>query len=720
MSLQRKDIQKELIKQLNKTLEQARDAYYKKATPIMSDADYDAGEALLRKYVEETPQYAEYAPVLKTVGSDITSSGRIKHASPMLSIENQYTFEDVLSWCKKLDRNTYIVLEPKFDGISVSLIYEHGKLVRALTRGTGTEGEDITAQVRATKIPKTLGCICLCHTGQAKHCFPCRCNDIVLWDVNLEVRGELVMKNSTLAEINALGGKQYSSTRNLTAGTMKQRDLSIVASRDIMLMPWDVIGDDASLPDSGLARLQLIHNYGFYPAFGNRVYTDDPDSIQGTLEQKLADRKSLMRDSLSLETDGVVIKVDSHQIRAKLGVASKYTNWQICYKPQSASGTTYLREIQWQVGRTGKITPVAKCDSVVLAGANVTSASLNNITYIDKMGLKLGAKVEMLRSGDVIPQIVRVIDEGDEVIAEPSQCPECKSATISRDEGGAGIMQLFCTNLNCPAVLIGYLAFVGSRDVLEIDHLGPEMARKLVEGDYVRNLADLFEFQAECLASIEKMGEAAYVESARAYGFDANLPKMLRSLEEAKTRSWERWIKALAIPMIGETLGKVIAEKLDLKADGFSLLVSTGLIPFTHQEVDGFGEAKMAAISDWCTEENNKLCLRLFQSGVRPTPIEKPKVVAGAPLAGTSFVITGEFSEDRDTLTKKLVSLGAVAKSGVSKNVNLLIVGDSAGKTKLTKAASLGIKQVGKDWLEKTLADNGLALKADSFAAEQA
>jgi DNA ligase (NAD+) len=718
-----KPVTKELIKKLNKTLEEARDAYYKKAAPIMADAEYDVLEKQLRSFVEANPHLAEYAPVLKTVGSDITTGGRIKHASPMLSIENQYTFDDVLAWCKKLPANTKIVLEPKFDGISVSLTYEHGKLLRALTRGTGSEGEDITAQVGVVKsIPKTIqgDCPCPCHTGGAMHCFPCNCEALSVLDLNIEVRGELVMKNSTLAEINALGGKQYSSTRNLTAGTMKQRDLSIVASRDIMLMPWQVIQNNVGGPDSNLDRLKFIGNYGFLPPFGNAVYSDDQDSIINLLNQRLAERESLMRKSLSLETDGVVIKVDSQKLRDKLGVASKYTNWQVCYKPQSASGTTYLREIQWQVGRTGKITPVAKCDVVILAGANVTSASLNNITYINNLGLKLGAKVEMLRSGDVIPQIVRVIDEGDEVIIEPSQCPECKSATISRDEGGAGIMQLFCTNAECPAVLIGYLAFVGSRDVLEIDSLGPEMARNLVKGDYVRNLADLYEFQAECLASIEKMGETAYVDSARAYGFDANLPKMLRSLEEAKTRSWERWIKALAIPMIGETLGKVIAEKLDLKADGFSLLVSTGLIPFTQLEVEGFGEAKMKAISDWCTAENNALCLKLFQAGVRPTPIEKPKVVAGAPLAGTSFVITGEFSEDRDTLTKKLVSLGAVAKSGVSKNVNLLIVGDAAGKTKLTKAASLGIKQVGKDWLEKVLADNGLGMKADSFAAENA
>lgn len=689
-----KPVTKELIKKLNKQLEEARDAYYKQASPVMTDSAYDILEKQLASFIDQHPHLAGYAPVLQTVGSDVTAQGRVKHASPMLSIENQYTFEDVLAWCKTLPSNTKIVLEPKFDGVSTALIYKEGKLVRALSRGTGTEGEDMTTQVSAVKsIPKQL--------------------DIA---IDMEVRGELVMKNSTLAEINALGGKQYSSTRNLTAGTMKQRDLSIVASRDIILMPWQVISMAEGLPDSNLDRLRFIGDYGFTPPFGNAVNSDDQAAIIALLGQKLRDRESVMRKTMSLETDGVVIKVDSNKLRTQLGVASKYTNWQVCYKPQSASGTTYLREIQWQVGRTGKITPVAKCDAVVLAGANVTSASLNNITYIEKMGLKLGAKVEMLRSGDVIPQIVRVIDDGDEVIAEPSLCPECTSDTVSRDEGGEGIMQLFCTNPKCPAVLQGYLAFVGSRDVLEIDNLGPEAARKLVEGGYARDLAELFEFQTEAMAKLKEIGEKKFIEHARKIGFDATLPKMVKSMEKAKTAPWERWIKALGIPMIGDTLGQVIAAKLDLKADGFEFLISTGLIPFTSQEVDGFGEAKMKAIADWCTEENNALCGKLFQLGVRPTPVEKPKIVEGAPLAGTIFCITGEVDEDRKSLYRKLEKLGAVGKSGVSSKCNLLVTLPGAGKSKIAKANQLGIKQVDRAWLEKVLADNGMPI--DSFAEQ--
>jgi DNA ligase (NAD+) len=690
------------ILELVQLLERARDAYYKNNSPIFSDAEYDALEKELRDKVSAQPQFAQIAePILNRVGNDLTNSdGRVAHARPMLSIENQYTEKDLLDWYTALPAGTAVCLEPKFDGISVSLIYRDGKLVRALTRGTGVAGEDITKQVMAVvSIPKTL-------SPPPPACeFP----------RNLEVRGELVMRNSTLERINkeatAVGGKQYTSTRNLTGGTMKLKDVSLIPDREILLQPWDVLGDDAVLPDSGFERLKLIAKAGFIEPICN--IAKDGVSVAVALALRLQERETVLKNQMSLETDGVVVKVDSHRIRRQLGISSKYTNYQTCFKPQSASGTTYLREIQWQVGRTGVVSPVSKCEPVVLAGARVTSSSLNNITYIRKLGLKLNAKIEMLRSGDVIPQIVRVLDEGDTEIMPPTECPECQKPLVEKDEGGVGILQQFCTNTLCPGVARETLEFIGSRDVLETDGLGPEMARKLVDTGYARNLGELYQFQNEALVIIRNTGEESFVNLMRKKGFDVTILKMVKSLEKAKTASWERWIKALCIPMIGNTLGKAIAMKLDLQPTGFEFLVPTGLIPFTTQEVEQFGEAKMAAIRDWCTEDNHKLCYTLFQLGVRPTAIEKPKVVAGAPLTGTIFCITGEIDEDRKSLYRKLESLGAIGKSGVSSKVNLLVVLPGAGKSKLTKATELGIKQVGQDWLIQTLAENGLGLEKD-------
>lgn len=679
------------IRDLTDRLQQAQDAYYRLNAPVMPDAEYDAKERQLRDLVAAEPQYAPIAaPVLERVGSDLQGK-RIRHSRPMLSIENKYVESELVDWHAALPYGTAVCLEPKFDGISVSLIYRGGKLVRALTRGTGTEGEDITPQAYAVRsIPKECS-------------------------LDIEVRGELVMQNSTLERINkqaaAAGTKQYTSTRNLTGGTMKLKDISIIPDRDILIMPWDVLGNDLELPDSGLQRLGMIALFGF-PAPLRSTVVSDGVAIGVTLSQKLAERETILRGQLSLETDGVVIKVDSHTMRRQLGHGNKYTNWQVCFKPQSASGTTYLRSIEWQLGRTGKVSPVAKCDPVVLAGANVTSASLNNITYIQKMGLKLGAKVEMLRSGDVIPQIVRVLDEGDQEIVPPANCPECTHALVESDEGGEGIIQHFCINVNCLGQARQILEFIGSRNVLEIDGLGPEAARRLVDGMFARNIVELFQFHNEASAALVKLGEKAFVADMRKQGFDANILKMLKSLERAKTAPWERWIKAFCIPMVGETLGKTIAAKLDLQPGDMAHFVDR-VEAFTKMEVEGFGEAKMKALSDWVKLMSvlDNWCPALAKEGVRPAAIEKPKVAAGAPLAGTVFCITGEIEEDRKSLYKKLESLGAAGKTGISSKVNLLIVLPGAGKSKLSKASELGIKQVGQEWLMQTLKDNGLGLE---------
>lgn len=294
-------------------------------------------------------------------------------------------------------------------------------------------------------------------------------------------------------------------------------------------------------------------------------------------------------------------------------------------------------------------------------------------------------------------------------IVPPSDCPECHTLLEESDEGGVGILIHCCPNVGCPGRTKGTLTFIGSRDVLEIDGLGPEMARRLIDGGYVNNIVELFEFQMEAMKGIAMAGEERFVEQMRAKGFDVTILKMLDSLEKAKAASWERWIKALCIPMIGATLGKTIAKELDLQPEDMETLPAK-LLTFTSQEIGGFGEAKMKAIMDWALDPSNlKLCYTLHERGVRPMPVAKPKM--SAPLSGTIFCITGAFDEDRNTITKKLESLGAVAKSGVSKNINLLIVGEDAG-SKLDKAKALGIKTVGADWLITTLAENGLELSA--------
>lgn len=698
------------VTDLTAYLQAARDAYYKANAPIISDEEYDKQERLLHKTIQKYPEYAAIAaPILQRVGSDIVAGGRVKHTTPMLSIENKYDEKEVTGWFVDLPPGTVLCEEPKFDGISVELRYKNRELVQAVTRGTGVEGEDITQQIMVVEsIPKKL-------------------NLDYRFSERLQIRGELVMKNSTLERINAearrTGGKEYSSTRNLTGGTMKLHDLNLVRDREIQMRPWDVLGGH-DLPDSGLERLREIAKEGFPEPLG--VLVSDAASVASVLKQKLAERDTVLRQQMSLETDGVVIKVDSHKLRKELGVSSKYTNYQICFKPQSASGTTYLRAVTWQVGRTGKLSPVAECDSVILAGAKIERANLNNISWITTMGLKLGAKVEMLRSGDVIPQVVKVIDEGDEPILPPTNCPECQSPIEVLNEERSGITTHWCENKLCPGRITELFTYIASRDMLEIDGLGPEMAKFIAKNGYARDLAELFSFQTEALCGLTDLGEEKFERGMVKRGFGgAAVLKMIRSMEKAKKAGWDRWIAALGIPMIGRTHGKAIAKALFLQPDSMEKL-TTMLEVVNTKEVEGLGPSRKESILAWARDAAHvRVCKELFTAGVRPASVGGTQVVSGAPLVGVVFCVTGERAEmDKDLLAAKLESLGAVKKSGVSKKVTHLIKLDSPGHNKLAYAqeliaAGVKIEIVGWDWVLKAFESGGIESPKETFEMEE-
>lgn len=606
--------------------------------------------------------------------------------------------------------------EAKQDGISAELCYINGHLTQAVTRGTGTEGEDMTAQVKALRnVPQFLVNAPLLDMAS-----------------EIRVRGELVMRDGELDRINAeataKGLKTYASTRNLTAGTLKQKDLAVVSSRDVTLIPWDMYSptEDANLPDSAHDRMKLLETVGFPTYKGVKV--DRASEVIPAIDIILA-----LNAKSDIRADGVVIKVDSHKLRKELGVASKFTNWMTCFKPQSASGTTYLRSITWQVGRQGALTPVATCDPVVLAGASVTRATLNNETWIATMGLTLGAKVSMLRSGDVIPQIVKVIDDTGDPIVLPSNCPECDSTLVVWTDKSSGITSRSCENMECPARVRGTLSYIGSRDILEIDGLADDMAGKIAKNGYARNLGELFEFQVEALGQLaqlkakfgDEQGEDQFTSRMAKQGFSVLILRMLNSMENAKTADWNRWISAFSIPYVGRTLSKLLAKELKLEADDMPNFCAK-LEAAAGRNIDGLGDVKNDILKNWAGQEVNRaMCVSLFNSGVRPKPtVAKVADGVGQPLAGMTFLITGTFDEDREKLTAKLESLGGVAKSGVSAKLNYLIVGEDAGGTKLTKynelvAKGAKIQKVGKDWLTATLEAAGMGMKNTSVAVEE-
>ncbi len=692
-----------LVRSLNAEVQAAQEAYYN-GTPTMSDAEYDILESRLRSVVMTNPELAHEAPILKKVGA-AKASGRIRHAKPMRSIENKYEvngLEEFMAGVISTSGPVAFYTEPKFDGLSLSLTYQQGNLVQALTRGTGDEGENCLPQVQQiASIPQTLP------------------PDV---PQNVNIRGEAIISTDTLDSINkaaqAAGTKEYSSTRNLASGTLKQKDSSVVANRNVLFAPWEVLGD--GLPDSMLERTQLFAPV-FIKAPIQHFRPDVVGNIQKALELAL-ENLAFIKKEKHLECDGVVLKVDSAKVRRELGIGDKYTNFQVCFKPQSAAGTTYLREVVWQIGRQGKLTPVGICDPVFLAGAEVTRTTLNNITWIEAMGLSIDCKVEMLRSGDVIPIITKVLDYGNSPIEVPQHCPECKTFLTEYKDETSGVVTQWCENVHCPGRIRDTFTFVASREMLEIDGLGPELATKIVNGGHARDLGELFLFANEATEQIAQHGQAAFDKSIQKQGMSAAaINKMVASMTAAKTADWSVWLAALGIPMIGKTHGKTLARILSLKSDSMKDL--PGLLGAAAQmDIEGLGLSKKDELTRWAMNSDNvALCLALHSAGVRPASVVSLNAAGVQPLAGLTFCITGEFEEERESLIKKLESLGAVSKSGVSTKCQLLIVGTAAGKSKLAKAVSLGVKQVGKDWLVKTLTDNGVDMVGNrKFAVEEA
>jgi DNA ligase (NAD+) len=708
-----------IIRDLNSQLLSACNAYYVLSAPIMTDAEYDTLEAQLRGLIKSNPHLAHLASVLKTVGNDAPiKEGRVKHLRPMLSIENQYTKDDVVAFFVGLQPRGACLFEAKQDGISAELCFKNGVLVQAVTRGTGSEGEDMTTQVKALRsIPQLLVKAPLLDMAS-----------------EIRIRGELVMRDGELNRINAeaiaKGLKTYASTRNLTAGTMKQKDLSVVSSREIILMPWDMYSptEDSNLPDSAYDRMKLLETVGFPQYKGSKVSKVEEviPGIDAILE---------LNAKSDIRADGVVIKVDSHKLRKELGVASKFTNWMTCFKPQSASGTTYLRSVEWQIGRQGALTPVAECDPVMLAGAIITRASLNNETWIKTLGLTIGCKLEMLRSGDVIPQIIRVIDDTGEEITPPTHCPECGTPITVWTDPKSNVTSRFCENGVCPGRVRDLFSYIGSREILEIDGLADDMATKIIKANFARNIGELFEFQVDMMSDLTKLqgklgeeqGEAKFLALMAKQGFSITILKMLRSMEKSKTAPWNKWVSALGIPMVGRTLGKLLAKEMKLGTDDMSTLCSK-LYEASKRNIEGMGDVKSDILKNWALDSVNRdICTALYKAGVRPTStVAAVANGVGQPLAGVAFCITGEFDfSDRTNLEKTLESLGATLKSGVSKNLTHLIVGDSgAGKSKLTKydeliAKGCKIEKVGRDWVLHMLELAGVVVEPTGFDVEE-
>ena len=728
-----------LVKSLNAKLQVWRAAYYVKAAPLVEDAVYDAAERELKQLVAEHPNLSVLATVLQEVGSDLmpgTISAPIKHSAPMLSLDNAYDLATLLAWAARHPEGTSYVMEPKVDGLSLSVRYVNWTLWLGCTRGTGDAGEDVTpAAMCIADIPHTL--------------------DHVMFPADLEVRGEVFMTRQTFARLNtervATGQEPFKTCRNAASGTLKSHDLKEITRRQLSFQPWQVLGLNSWLPPVALASGKwqeradgsqhftpdgddLEPQVDLHPQFleheqaliwwsqwtrtrqfqGSRVYRKEDLAEAVEFGRKLRD--GIWADVIG-DTDGLVFKVREEPIRQQLGVGTKAVRWATAYKFPSMEAVTTLNAVTWQVGRTGAITPVAELEPVLCGGTTNARGNLVNVTYMTGRGVALGDKVTITRGGEVIPKILGVAEESPTrvPITIPAACPSCTGPLVDEvsapsKENPDGVRTLTCVNLFCPGRLIAHLSYLGSRACLDITGLGDVLAEQFVTLGVVGHLADLWDWANESKSFIDQAGEDAFRAACSEAGFPASqCVDLVLGCLKAKTATWDLWLMALGIPSIAKELGKALAAFLGLGPDDL-LTLADRLLELAPKQVDGLGGERIKEIAQWAQDPRAVAQLQqLHQAGVRP--MSTVAVAAGPqPLAGEVILVTGDLGPERESLRKQLESLGAKTKTGVSKVLTLVIAGDGAGPSKLTKAAALGIRVEGREWLAKVFEGVGLTL----------
>ena len=648
--------------------------YYVEAKPEISDREYDRMMSRLTELEVEHPELISAdSPTQRVGGQPIDGFRTVRHTVPMLSIDNTYSYDELREWDvrvrKGLNRDEPVryVVELKVDGVAVSLRYENGKFALGSTRGDGERGDDITTNLRTVReIPLVL------------HDCPA--------DV-LEVRGEVYMTNAELLRINerrrAAEEAPFANPRNSTAGSLKMLDSRIVAQRRLRFISHG-LGESNGLGESSyFAITQLMKKWGIPVSPHTRCY----DTIERVIEH--AQQWNQERNALEFQTDGLVVKVDDLNQRARLGSRSKSPRWTIAFKYEAEQAITRLLDIHVQVGKTGKITPVAELEPVQLAGTTVKRASLHNADELERKDIMVGDAVVIQKAGEIIPQVVRVeIDarKGTETRFHfPKTCPSC-GAPVERsgDE-----VDYYCSNppSRCPDQLKEWLRWYAHRDAMDIDGLGEKLIDQLVDKKLVCSLADLYRLDAPTLAGLERMGK----KSAE---------NLVQSLEASKHRTLDRLLTGLVIRHVGTRMSEIIAARVktleELRSMSLAALEGTPEV----------GPIVAASIHDYFQDpENQALIDDLAQVGVSPVPLE-PVVAKGGklPFAGKTFVLTGTMPKRSRAEAEKLIKeRGGKISGSVSKVTSYVLAGEEAG-SKLEKAKQLGIPVVDEPEFER-LAD---------------
>jgi DNA ligase (NAD+) len=637
----------EQVELLREAVEYHDYRYYVENNPVISDKAYDRLFNSLQKLEWKFDLQTENSPTQRVGGETLNQLESREHVKEMLSIDASDEAEEVRNFADRVEQkagNIQYHLEPKFDGLSVEFVYENGELEAAVTRGNGVDGDDITENIR------TIGSVPL-----KLHSAP----------ETLVVRGEVYMPRDGFQEINKerveRGEEPFANPRNAAAGTVRQLDPSVVAKRPLDVFFYDIMETSAE-PESQVEAMELLEECGLKV----NEYNEMVDDIERFIDYR--NEMIERREDLNYDIDGVIAKVNDFEKREVLGKTSAHPRWAFAYKFPAKTGTTTVQDIAVQVGRTGKLTPVALLEPIDVKEVTISRASLHNEKQAQKLGISPGAKVKVERAGDVIPQVQEVVEEGEKVFEIPEECPVCGSEVVGEKE------HHFCTGgISCPAQLKRKLQYFASEEAMDIDGLGEKVAEQLVDQGLIEKIPDLYRLEKEDLLEMEKFAE----KSAE---------NLLNEIENSKEIDLASFLTALGIRHVGKETARDLAEEYTLeeleKASKEELMALEDIGPEVAENIESFFEGA-----------GRKQVEQLLEEGVKPKRTE-----TGEELQGLKMAITGSIERfTREELTEVLERHGADVTSSVSSETDYLVVGEKPGESKREQAEKENVEEIEED-----------------------
>lgn len=655
---------------LKNKIEKYNNFYYNEDNPIISDMEYDGLLRKLKEMEKEYPALLEIddSPTEKIGGTASNKFSKVEHKVPMLSLSNTYNIAEIEDFDKRVKKiinfseKIEYILELKLDGLSISLIYENGNLTRAVTRGDGKIGEDVTENIMEIEsIPKKLK-----------------------EPISLEVRGEIILPIQNFNKINEEreenGEEVFANPRNAASGTIRQLDSTIVSKRGLDCYLYYLVNAENYGIKTHLESIKFIEKLGFKTTGIFEKYSDFK-----TLEKSI-EKWRTKREKLDYETDGLVIKINDFSFYETLGYTTKSPRWAIAYKFPAEQVKTRLLNVTFQVGRTGVVTPVAELEAVNLSGSVVKRASLHNFDEIRRKDIKIGDNVIVEKAAEIIPQVVNVVFDDrkgtEKEIKEPESCPACGTKLVKEE----GLVALKCLNPHCPEKIKREISYFVSRDAMNISGLGEKIVEKFIELEKIKTVVDIYflENYRNELENLEKMGKKS-------------VENLLNSINESKNQDFSKVLYALGIPFVGKfnanLLSKTFKDIDVLKEKSVEELL----------KVKGIGDKAAIAVNTFLNNENNwKIITELKEIGLKfKFEEDELKEVKDNPIKGKNFLATGKLQKyKRNEIKDIILEKGGNYLSAVSKNLDFLIAGEKAG-SKLEKAHNLGIKVLSEDEFEK-------------------